>query len=82
MRSADANGTSIRGAYAARTLMIAAHAQMYAAHTLVIAMPVQAIDTPLWNKCQIDAVCSISVYAYKPDIRKPIPFLQYLYAIF
>ena len=68
---------SIRGVHAARTRMIAAHARMYAAHTRVIATPAQDIDTPLFNKCQIDAVCSISLCAYKRDMSKPIPFLQY-----
>ena len=40
------------------------------------------IDTALLQKCQIDAVCSISVCAYKPDIWKPIPFLRYFYLIY
>ena len=72
----------MRGVYAGRTRMIAAHTRMYATHSRMIATPAQDIDAPLLNKCQIDAVCSISVCAHKPGIRRPIQFLQYSYAIF
>ena len=65
----------MRGVHAARTRMIAAHTRIYVAHTRMIATSAQVIDTPLLNKCQIDAVCSISVCAYKPGIRKPIQLL-------
>ena len=81
MRSADATGAEhtlrVRSPYANDRSTCANVRSSYA----IDRHPAQDIDTPL-NKYQIDAVCSISVYAYKPDIRKPIPFLQYLYAIF
>ena len=53
--------------------MIAAHTRMYAAHTWMITTPAQDIDTPLLKKCQIDAVCPISVCTHKPDIDGILP---------
>ena len=47
---------------------------MIAAHTRMIATPAQDIGTPLLNKCQIDAVCTISICANKKTNTK---FVRY-----
>ena len=72
---------SMRGVYAACTWMIAAHTRMYAAHTRMIATPAQDIDTPLLNKCQILAVCSISICTNKKTNTILTIFIRYLLTI-
>ena len=72
----------MRGVYAALTRMIAADKRMYAAHTRMITTPAQDIDTPLlWNKSQINALCSISICANKKTNTILTIFIRYLLTI-